>query len=68
MNPIENLWGIMVQEWDIGQERTKEANVRHAKDVWEGIRNRPSICLNLVNSMPKRLGEVIDARGGWTKY
>ena len=68
MNPIENLWGIMVRDWDIGQERTKEAIARHAQDVWESIRRRPNICLNLVNSMPKRLNEVIEAHGGWIKY
>lgn len=68
MNPIENLWAIMVQEWDIGQERTKAAIVRHAQDVWEGIRRRPNICTNLVRSMPRRLNEVMDAQGGWSSY
>lgn len=68
MNPIENLWAIMVQKWDIGQERTKAAIVRHAQDVWEGIRRRPDICTNLVRSMPRRLNEVIDAQGGWSSY
>lgn len=68
MNPIENLWAMMVQEWDIGQERTKAAIVRHAQDVWEGIRRRPNICTNLVRSMPNRLNEVIDAQGGWSSY
>lgn len=68
MNPIENFWEIMVNEWDIGQERTTSSIVNHTHDVREGIRRRPNVCANLARSMPKRFQEVIDARGGWSKY
>lgn len=66
-NPIENLWGIMVQEWQV-PEKTREAIQGKAQEVWESIRRRPNICTNLVNSMPSRLQGVIEAQGGWTKY
>lgn len=66
-NPIENLWGIMVQEWGV-EEKTKASIVKKAEEVWEGMRRRPNICSRLVDSLPARLQSVIDAEGGWTKY
>lgn len=66
-NPIENLWAHLVVEWDV-EEKTREAVRRHGHNVWEGIRRRPNICSNLVDSMPTRLHEVIAADGGWTRY
>ena len=68
INPIENLWAIMSREWDVGDDVSCSAIERHAQEVWESVHRRPNICYNLVTSMPKRIGEVIDAQGGWTKY
>lgn len=68
MNPIENLWAIMVNEWDIRDERNPETLWRHVIEVWEGIRRRPTICQNLDSSMPRRLRTVIEKDGGWNKY
>ncbi|KAH9632267.1 hypothetical protein HF086_002902 [Spodoptera exigua] len=31
LNPIENLWGLIVQKWDNRAERTKEALVTHCE-------------------------------------
>lgn len=66
-NPIENLWGIMMQEWGV-EEKTRQSVERKAREVWEGIRRRPEICSRLTDSVPRRLQEVIQAQGGWTKY
>lgn len=66
-NPIENLWAFMVQEWGV-DEKTHEAVERKTREVWEGMRRRVNLCSNLIDSMPTRLQEVIDAEGGWTKY
>lgn len=66
-NPIENLWAHMVAEWVV-EEKTREAVMRHARNVWEGMRGTPDMCSNLVDSLPTRLQEVIDAGGGWTRY
>ena len=68
MNPIENLWGIMVNEWKDRQERTTHQLYAHISEVWESVRRRPRITENLVASMPRRLQAVIDKEGGWTKY
>lgn len=68
LNPIENLWAIMCREWDVGDDVSCDGIVRKAQEVWESVRRRPNICYNLVESIPKRLGEVIDAEGGWTMH
>lgn len=67
LNPIENLWGKMVQEWDANQCRTKEALRCHAINIWESFRGR-NVCENLVGSMRRRLQAVLNAEGGYTKY
>ncbi|KAK4318803.1 hypothetical protein Pmani_010226 [Petrolisthes manimaculis] len=68
LNPIENLWAIMVRDWDVGEQRTCQAIETKAFDVWESIRRRPNICQNLVKCMPERINEVIYANGGWSSY
>lgn len=79
MNPIENLWGILVTELNLA--KTEEGNRFHARDAansnqlfdfvsrkWEEIKNDRTLIENLINSMPGRLQAVIDAEGGWTEY
>lgn len=67
LNPIENLWGLMVQRWDHRHERTKEAISRHCNEIWEEMRGT-DICQRLVGSMRDRLQAVIDTDGGYTHY
>lgn len=72
LNPIENLWGRMVQSWeDIGyngvRERTVPQLTDHVNEVWGHFRNG-DICTNLVASMRNRLEECIAANGYYTKY
>lgn len=70
LNPIENLWAGIVREW--GNEeglRIRNANQLHlyARRIWENYRTRPT-CQILVHSMQRRLQEVIERNGLWTKY
>lgn len=71
LNPIENLWGIMVREWEDVEDgpniRTADALDRHVNSVWERLRGR-SVCENLVRSMRERLQTTINTGGLWTKY
>lgn len=67
LNPIENKWAIMCHEWKV-DSMTRRHFVQKAQGLWEGIRHRPNICINLVDSMPKRLREVNNAQDGWTSY
>ncbi|KAI8435506.1 hypothetical protein MSG28_003803 [Choristoneura fumiferana] len=50
LNPIENLWGKMVQEWDGNQCRTKDALRRHALNVWESFRGRNTLIVVITTS------------------
>lgn len=68
MNPIENCWGLIVNAWEQGQERTRRQLVEHAMQEWELFRRHPHIVQNIVASMPNRLQDVIASEGGWTKY
>ena len=68
LNPIENLWAIMVSEWKIRNERRSDQLYEHVQEVWEGVRRRPQLTYNIIASMPTRLQDVIDANGSWTKY
>ena len=38
MNPIENLWGRIVRNWDAADERTTEDLHAHVMRQWEGFR------------------------------
>lgn len=67
MNPIENLWGIMIQRWDCLNERNPQALRSHCARVWDDIRGT-DLCSRLVTSMRDRLRAVIAADGGYTRY
>lgn len=67
INPIANFWGIMKQEWGV-EEKTRESTEQKTREVLEGFRRRPNICSHLVDWMPSRLREVIEANGVWTRY
>ena len=60
LNPIENLWGIMVNEWTDRDERTPDVLERHYMEVWESIRRDPELCQQLVQSMRRRMQDCID--------
>ena len=68
LNPIENLWGIMVRKVYANGQQFTTINELHArvKFIWsEIIINELQ---NLVTSMPNRLFEVIKRNGGHTNY
>ncbi len=67
LNPIENLWAQMAKIWDSNVPRNKQNLIAHAKTISEDLRS-DNLCRNLVMSVPRRLGEVIDMRGFSTKY
>lgn len=67
LNPIENLWGKMVQQWDTSQARTRENLKRHVYNIWDSFRGK-NVCENLVGSMRQRLQDVLNAEGGYTRY
>lgn len=67
LNPIENLWGLMVQDWNPLQARTTPNLKNHVHELWDSFRGT-NICQNLVNSMNERLQDVINAEGAYTRF
>lgn len=67
LNPIENLWGLIVQRWDNRNERTREALISHCDSSWDSLRGS-DLCEELINSMRSRCDAVIAANGAATKY
>lgn len=66
MNPIENLWAYLDEKIDkTGVKNSNEYFIR-LNDAWNKIDIQ--FLKKLVESIPRRLSAVIDARGGHTKY
>ena len=68
LNPIENLWGILSRRvFADGRQYSGVAALKSAiRECWDQItvdELRP-----LVNSMPKRIFEVVSKHGGSTSY
>lgn len=66
LNPIENLWSILDQNVDKGDVTSKEKLLDALRETWDKIDEQQ--IRNLVESMPRRLQAVIEAKGGHTKY
>lgn len=67
MNPIENLWGVMVQNWNPTDVRNIQNLKQYVFQLWDYYRGQ-NFCENCVRSMPDRLQSVIDARGSYTRF
>ena len=66
LNPIEHLWSILDQKVRRSYKSKKVTFMEELRKQWELL---PKSLLNaLVESMPNRLQEVIDNKGGATKY
>lgn len=66
LNPIEHLWAKLKISVGKRNPTKKQDLYRVLKEEWEKINKED--CLRLVNSMPKRIHEVIKANGMMTKY
>jgi len=68
LNLIENVWAQVVRRWEPRRERTVAALVNHAREIWEELRFQPDFLANLIDSIPRRLNQVIERAGYWTDY
>ena len=66
LNPIENLWAILDYNVVKDNVTNKDNYFAALQKAWEEI--NPQHLQNLVESMPKRLQLVIEARGGHINY
>jgi transposase len=68
LNPIEHLWSHLKRR--LGEYQVPPSGML---ELWgrvemEWDRIPPSVCQELIKSMPKRIMAVIKAKGGYTKY
>lgn len=66
LNPIENLWGILKRRVRKHIPTSKPSLLQILDDEWKKI--TPQDCKNLIDSMPRRIRAVINAKGGPTNY
>ncbi|RWR98786.1 Transposable element Tc3 transposase-like protein, partial [Dinothrombium tinctorium] len=66
LNPIENLWGIMVRRLYANGHQFKSIEELKTKicEIWSALELQQ--LRNLVESMPRRLLEVVKSKGGTT--
>jgi hypothetical protein len=75
LNPIENLWKLLKERickrypelasMPVTDEAIA-ALIKAAQEVWNDL--EPEVLENLINSMPKRLAALHQAKGYYTKY
>ena len=68
INPIEHLWNHLKQKL-----ADYEVPPHGILEFWEGVQEdwgkiKPEMCQGLIESMPRQVGVVIEAKGGYTKY
>jgi transposase len=68
LNPIEHLWSHLKRQ--LNEDKFKPTSMHELKrridEEWGKI--TPEVCRKLVDSMPRRIAEVIKAKGGHTSY
>ena len=67
LNPIENLWSIVKYRLSKLEIAKKEDLIKNFMSEWKKLEDN-QICKNLVDSMPKRVKEVIKNKGGAINY
>jgi len=68
LNPIENLWSMVKFELRKRDCTTQDKLVNAVIDTWFGSQTIEDNCKRLVDSMPKRVNQVVLNKGGHTKY
>ena len=66
LNPIENLWGIVKRKMQYARPNNAEELKTTIRATWALI--TPEQCQKLIDSMPRRINAVIEAKGALTKY
>ncbi len=66
LNPIENLWGIVKRKMWYARPNNAEELKATIRATWALI--TPEQCHRLIDSMPRRIAAVIQAKGAPTMY
>ena len=62
LNPIENIWGLMVREMESAIVNNETLWLK-VTEAWTRLANRNALWFNLSSSMENRLANVIECRG-----
>ena len=70
LNPIENIWSVVSRNVYSGMKTydSKDALLEAVKAAWDSIRSNHTMRQHLVDSMTRRLQEVVRMKGGQTKF
>lgn len=68
LNPLENLWAIIKRRLAAKTITTKQELIVEIIRIWHNDQDIHGILHNLVDSMPRRIAKVIEAKGGHTRY
>ena len=68
LNPIENVWGIIKRRISSQTTTTKQELISSIIQHWHRNATLSNTLSKLIDSMPKRMQAVIDAKGGHTKF
>jgi hypothetical protein len=68
LNPIEHLWAHLKR-----QLNKYDSPPKGILELWDRVEEQwnkidRATCLHLIESMPRRIEGVIEAKGRWTKY
>ena len=66
LNPIENLWNTIQRNISNRNPRNKIQLWQYVQEEWRNIPN--DYCMKLIDSMPKRIKEVMTNKGYPTHY
>ena len=68
LNPIEHLWSEVGRRISNRKPKNKDELKEILRETWSSIHEEGTYIKKLVESMPRRIAEVIKAKGGPTKY
>ena len=68
LNPMENLWALWKRNVDFQDIRNKDQLWDAAVNSWNGIRQDPDLVNSLIESLPRRIAEVIQNHGDFSSY
>lgn len=68
LNPLENMWSILKQRLAAETITTKQQLISALIRHWLRDATVTEMCQRMIQSMPRRVQAVIDAKGGHTKY
>jgi hypothetical protein len=68
LNPIENVWHCLKRQ--LAAYETEPTSI---DELWERVEAEwekipAQVCIDLIESMPRRVAAVLKAKGGYTKY